>query len=170
MSKMFSPLSLPRIILSPMKRQGHVILDVCTPAGKIERWTVPRSFSRQAYRDARKSDWGDLWALGAKTSVHRNLRIGGANSESGKDKLERRASKKAGSRTEPDGVEDELGSELPDALGGDVEILDFDDTVNTLDGRPSPSKKKKKSIPGWQKKLDKKRSRREMNDQGIRGR
>ena len=69
-------LSLPRTILPALKRRGHVILDVCTPAGKIERWTVPRSFSKQAYRDARKSCWGDLWALGAKTRIRRDARIG----------------------------------------------------------------------------------------------
>lgn len=71
-----STLSLPRAILSPIKRRGHVILDLCTPAGQIERWTVPKSFSKQAYRDARKSKWGDLWALGAKTRVQRNIRVG----------------------------------------------------------------------------------------------
>ncbi|EME38781.1 hypothetical protein DOTSEDRAFT_101340, partial [Dothistroma septosporum NZE10] len=64
-------LSLPRTILPPIKRKGHVILDLCTPAGNLERWTVPRSFSKQAYRDARKSQWGDLWAMGAKTSISR---------------------------------------------------------------------------------------------------
>ena len=69
-------LSLPRIILSPIKRRGHVILDLCTPSGHIERWTVPKSFSVQAYRDARKSKWGDLWALGAKTAIPRNIRLG----------------------------------------------------------------------------------------------
>ena len=69
-------LGLPRAILPPLKRHGHVTLDLCTPAGRIERWTVPRSFSKQAYRDARKSQWGDLWALGAKTRVPRNIRIG----------------------------------------------------------------------------------------------
>ena len=71
-----STLSLPRAILPPLKRGGHVILDLCTPSGKIERWTVPKSFSKQAYRDARKSKWGDLWALGAKTGVPRNIRVG----------------------------------------------------------------------------------------------
>lgn len=71
-----SPLSLPRAILPPIKRRGHVILDLCTPAAQIERWTVPRSFSKQAYHDARKSKWGDLWALGAKTRVQRNIRLG----------------------------------------------------------------------------------------------
>ena len=69
-------LSLPRAILPPIKRRGHVVLDLCTPAGKIERWTVPKSFSKQAYRDARKSKWGDLWALGAKTRVQRKIRVG----------------------------------------------------------------------------------------------
>ncbi|KAI3392114.1 hypothetical protein diail_6157 [Diaporthe ilicicola] len=70
------PLSLPRNILRPLKRKGHVTLDLCTPAGAIERWTVPRSFSKQAYHDARKARWGDLWALGAKTRVRRAVRLG----------------------------------------------------------------------------------------------
>ncbi|KAK0937952.1 37S ribosomal protein S22 [Friedmanniomyces endolithicus] len=69
-----SSLTLPRAILPPLKRRGHVILDLCTPAGTLERWTVPRSFSRQAFRDARKSQWGDLWALGAKSRVLRTVR------------------------------------------------------------------------------------------------
>jgi ribosomal protein RSM22 (predicted rRNA methylase) len=72
----FHPLSLPRLILPPLKRRGHVTLDLCTPSGKLERWTVPKSFSRTAYRDARKSKWGDLWALGAKTRIPRAPRLG----------------------------------------------------------------------------------------------
>lgn len=67
---------LPRLVFPPLKRRGHVSMDLCTPQGTIERWTVPRSFSKQAYRDARKSRWGDLWALGAKTRVTRTLRLG----------------------------------------------------------------------------------------------
>jgi ribosomal protein RSM22 (predicted rRNA methylase) len=67
-------LTLPRVIFPPLKRAGHVILDVCTPAGTLERWTVPRSFSRRAFRDARKSSWGDLWALGAKSRIQRYLK------------------------------------------------------------------------------------------------
>ncbi|POS83688.1 hypothetical protein EPUL_003587 [Erysiphe pulchra] len=72
----FNTLSLPRVILSPLKRHGHVTLDLCTPSGQIERWTIPKSFSKVAYRDARKSKWGDLWALGAKTRVFKNLKLG----------------------------------------------------------------------------------------------
>ncbi|KAF1344681.1 hypothetical protein BDV97DRAFT_362216 [Delphinella strobiligena] len=69
-------LCLPRAVMPPIKRHGHVILDLCTPSGTLERWTVPRSFSKPAYRDARKASWGDLWALGAKTRTPRNIRIG----------------------------------------------------------------------------------------------
>lgn len=68
--------SQPRIVYPPLKRRGHVTMDLCTPAGKIERWTVPKSFGKQEYRDARKSKWGDLWALDAKTKIMRNLQLG----------------------------------------------------------------------------------------------
>ncbi|KAI9882750.1 MAG: hypothetical protein M1823_005507 [Watsoniomyces obsoletus] len=66
----------PRTLLPPLKRQGHVLLDVCTPSGKLERWTIPKSFGRQAYRDARKSKWGDIWCLGGKTRIPRIIRGG----------------------------------------------------------------------------------------------
>ncbi len=85
-------LSLPRSILPALKRRGHVTLDLCTPAGRIERWTVPKSFGKQAYRDARKSSWGDLWALGAKTRIYRNIRLGDKSKKaSGKDTYELKA-------------------------------------------------------------------------------
>lgn len=76
--------TLPRLVLPPLKRKGHVTLDLCTPEGKIERWTVPKSFSKLAYHDARKSRWGDLWALGAKTRVQRNVRAGFGKDDGGK--------------------------------------------------------------------------------------
>jgi ribosomal protein RSM22 (predicted rRNA methylase) len=76
-----NPLTLPRLILPALKRRGHIIMDVCTPAGTLERWTVPRSYSRQAFRDARKARWGDLWALGAKTRIPRGVRLGRPNDE-----------------------------------------------------------------------------------------
>ena len=69
-------LSLPRNVSPPLKRHGHVLLDLCTPAGRIERWIVPQSYGHQAYRDARKAKWGDLWALGAKTRMDRKVRLG----------------------------------------------------------------------------------------------
>ncbi|TQS32528.1 hypothetical protein Golomagni_07153, partial [Golovinomyces magnicellulatus] len=76
--------TLPRIVMPPIKRKGHVTLDVCTAEGKTERWTVPKSFSKLAYHDARKARWGDLWALGAKTRVSRKVRAGTGKEEGGK--------------------------------------------------------------------------------------
>ena len=74
-------LSLPRSIMPPLKRRGHVTLDLCTPSGQLERWTVPKSFGKQAYRDARKAKWGDLWALGAKTRVVRQAKVGSSKNK-----------------------------------------------------------------------------------------
>ncbi|KAL7925863.1 mitochondrial small ribosomal subunit Rsm22 domain-containing protein [Trichoderma austrokoningii] len=76
--------TLPRMVLPPLKRKGHVTLDMCTSEGKIERWTVPKSYSKLAYHDARKSHWGDLWALGAKTRVSRSVRVGSGVDDGGK--------------------------------------------------------------------------------------
>lgn len=60
-----------RIMKPPMKRDAHVIMEVCAPTAQIEQWTVPKSFGKQAYHDARKASGGDLWALGAKTRIPR---------------------------------------------------------------------------------------------------
>ncbi|KAK9359726.1 mitochondrial small ribosomal subunit Rsm22-domain-containing protein [Lipomyces starkeyi] len=57
----------PRLINQPLKRDKHVILDLCTNNGYIERWVVSKSAGKQEYHDARKANWGDLWALSAKS-------------------------------------------------------------------------------------------------------
>lgn len=61
----------PRIISPPIKKKGHVILNVCTvePEVKIENWIIPRSMSREVYHDARKAQWGDLWPHDAKSKI-----------------------------------------------------------------------------------------------------
>ncbi|PYI07257.1 hypothetical protein BO78DRAFT_396556 [Aspergillus sclerotiicarbonarius CBS 121057] len=135
-----NPLSLPRLVFQPMKRRGHVTFDVCTPAGKIERWTVPRSFSRQAYKDARKAQWGDLWALGAKTRIFRKLRLGDKHGESKKERLAKRAAEKA-ERDEEDALEEE-----------EPEVVGMPDIQ-------TPVKKKGQKIPGWVKDQHKKKRR-----------
>ena len=89
-----NPLTLPRLVLPALKRRGHVILDVCTPSATIERWTVPKSFSKQAFRDARKAQWGDLWALGAKTRLPRTVRLGRPRDEFDKKGRRIKAAKK----------------------------------------------------------------------------
>jgi ribosomal protein RSM22 (predicted rRNA methylase) len=75
------PLSLPRTILQPIKRKGHVLIDVCTPSGTLERWVVNRKCGKQAFRDARKAQWGDLWALGAKSRTERRVKLGRSEEE-----------------------------------------------------------------------------------------
>ncbi|KAJ5137444.1 hypothetical protein N7526_003677 [Penicillium atrosanguineum] len=150
------PLALPRAVYPPMKRRGHVIFDLCTPAGKIERWTVPRSYSRQAYRDARKSHWGDLWALGAKTRVPRNLNLGDKHGEGKKERLARRAADKAASREA-----DEEGD--MDEHARDEEEEEGEESANGRRDRSAlpevPMRKKGQNIPSWKKHADKKRIR-----------
>ena len=64
-----TPLTWPRIINHPTKRKGHIILDVCGSSGKIEKWIIPKSFSKEIYHDAKKVYKGDLWGLEAKTKI-----------------------------------------------------------------------------------------------------
>ncbi|KAJ5693058.1 hypothetical protein N7462_002481 [Penicillium macrosclerotiorum] len=147
-----NPLSLPRAVYAPLKRRGHVIFDLCTPGGQIERWTVPRSFSRQAYRDARKSNWGDLWALGAKTRISRKLNLGDKHGEGKKERLARRAAAKA--EAEEEGAYDELDPEEDEVDGyNEGEGLDRSDALQI------PKRKKGQNIPSWKKNADKKKLR-----------
>ncbi|OQD85726.1 hypothetical protein PENANT_c009G11215 [Penicillium antarcticum] len=141
----FHPLALPRAVYPPMKRRGHVIFDLCTPAGNIERWTVPRSYSRQAYRDARKSKWGDLWALGAKTRIPRNLKLGEKHGEGKKERLARRAASKM--RDDEDGEFENEYDEEEDEYDYEEEIPD------------TPARKRGQRIPPWKKHNDKKKLR-----------
>ena len=58
----------PRIARPPLKRNGHVVQDVCSPSGNLERFVAARSHGKQEYQDARKSFWGDLWPHSIKTA------------------------------------------------------------------------------------------------------
>lgn len=59
----------PRLIRAPIKRKGHVIMDWCSPNGLLERGIVPKSLGKEAYKAARKAQWGDLWPFGSKGAV-----------------------------------------------------------------------------------------------------
>jgi ribosomal protein RSM22 (predicted rRNA methylase) len=59
-SKNNSPSTGARIVRHPGKHSGHVKLVLCTAEGKIENRTITRS-SKEAYKRARKAEWGDLW-------------------------------------------------------------------------------------------------------------
>ncbi|KAG2731560.1 hypothetical protein G9P44_005147 [Scheffersomyces stipitis] len=61
-----------RIIQKPAKIKKNVKLTVCSAAGNIEVWQIPKSVGKQEYHDARKVDRGDTWALGKKSVVIKN--------------------------------------------------------------------------------------------------
>ena len=121
------PLSLPRAILPPLKRSGHVILDVCTPSGRLERWTVPKSSGKEAYHDARKAKWGDLWALGAKVRVQRRAVFGVEKSDDNNEQDEEDEDK-----DERKGPRRKTATSTIDPLRGDDGDDDHDDSRKKL--------------------------------------
>ncbi|KAI8975497.1 mitochondrial small ribosomal subunit Rsm22-domain-containing protein [Mycotypha africana] len=53
--------SWPRLIQPPIKKKGHVIMDIFAKTGEVQRMIIPKSQGKVEYRDARKSNWGDLF-------------------------------------------------------------------------------------------------------------
>jgi len=57
-----------RMVRPPIKRSGHVVVDLCDAEGRLTRQIVAKSHAwdggvgKTGYRAARKSKWGDLWA------------------------------------------------------------------------------------------------------------
>ncbi len=49
-----------RIIKHPLKKSGHVILDLCTAESAAKRIIISRR-DKELYRPARAAKWGDLW-------------------------------------------------------------------------------------------------------------
>ncbi|KAK7007022.1 3-methyl-2-oxobutanoate hydroxymethyltransferase [Favolaschia claudopus] len=65
----------PRLVFPPLKKSGHIILDGCTPEGKIMRMTVPKSQGKQPFYDARKSDWGDIFPHEPKNPPQERVQV-----------------------------------------------------------------------------------------------
>jgi ribosomal protein RSM22 (predicted rRNA methylase) len=59
-AKFATPSAGSRIVRHPGKHSGHVQLALCTTQGRIESRIVTRS-SKEAYKRARKAEWGDIW-------------------------------------------------------------------------------------------------------------
>ncbi|KAG6865333.1 hypothetical protein C0991_003433 [Blastosporella zonata] len=88
----------PRLVFTPMKKSGHIILDGCTPDAKIMRMTIPKSQGKQEYYDARKASWGDMFPHPPKNPPqerHQPTRgKGGTTSTKGSDIGKRKQSKR----------------------------------------------------------------------------
>ena len=50
-----------RAVRRALRKKKHVILDLCTKRGAIERHVIPKSYGRSVYGDAKELFWGDLW-------------------------------------------------------------------------------------------------------------
>ncbi len=56
----FPAAELPaRIIRHPLKRSGHILLDLCAAEG-LQRVTISRK-NKEAFKRARKAEWGEAW-------------------------------------------------------------------------------------------------------------
>jgi len=56
-----------RVIRHPLKKSGHVILDLCTAESTAERLIVSRR-DKEAYRQARAAKWGGRWVKPTRVS------------------------------------------------------------------------------------------------------
>ena len=60
-----------RILLPGLKRNGHVINDLCDRDGHVSRHINTKSQGKEIYYDAKKSSWGDLWPHRGKTVLNK---------------------------------------------------------------------------------------------------
>jgi ribosomal protein RSM22 (predicted rRNA methylase) len=52
-----------RLVIQPLKKGGHVILDSCGGDGEAKRHIVSKSNGKILYTSARKSRWGDVYNI-----------------------------------------------------------------------------------------------------------
>lgn len=60
-------LSAGRIMGHPLKRGGHVVVDLCLHSETLERHVVAKSDGKDHYKAARKSKWGDILLVNSRT-------------------------------------------------------------------------------------------------------
>ncbi|CAG8790620.1 30172_t:CDS:10 [Gigaspora margarita] len=60
-----------RLILPPIKRSGHIVMDYCSNTGKRNAVVLLLSQGKVPYRDARKAMWGDLFPHSPKKPAER---------------------------------------------------------------------------------------------------
>lgn len=86
--------SWSRIVIPPLKKDGHVVMDTCAANGYLERIIIPKSQGKTPYRDARKAMWGDLFPHAPKNKpVRREVAEGtGEDAHQTKNDVKRRPS------------------------------------------------------------------------------
>jgi ribosomal protein RSM22 (predicted rRNA methylase) len=67
--------SLPRIVMPPIKKGGHVTFDACHSNGSIQRYTISKAAGKQTYHEVRKSSWADLWSQDPVELAGRSRRV-----------------------------------------------------------------------------------------------
>ncbi|KAF9200248.1 37S ribosomal protein S22 [Haplosporangium sp. Z 27] len=82
--------SWSRIVVPPLKNDGHVVMDTCAANGYLERIIIPRSQGKIPYRDARKAMWGDLFPHEPKNSPVRKETVKNMFNEDGTEKSPKR--------------------------------------------------------------------------------
>ncbi|PRP84565.1 hypothetical protein PROFUN_05900 [Planoprotostelium fungivorum] len=56
-----------KIVRPPIKKGGHILVDLCTPTGKLNREIVSKSLSNDIFLNARHARWGDHLYLRPKS-------------------------------------------------------------------------------------------------------
>ena len=54
-----------RVVFPTIKKGGHLIMDLCTTRGTLEKKISARSHGEE-YKEARRLRWGDLWRFGRR--------------------------------------------------------------------------------------------------------
>ncbi|KAG0202411.1 37S ribosomal protein S22 [Mortierella sp. NVP41] len=72
-----------RIVVPPLKKDGHVVIDTCAANGYLERIIIPKSQGKIPYRDARKAMWGDLFPHQPKNKAVRKEAVKNMFAEDG---------------------------------------------------------------------------------------
>jgi ribosomal protein RSM22 (predicted rRNA methylase) len=73
-SKGFLPVAFPeghpnrdlqwsRLTRQPLKRKGHIIIDVCAPEGQLKREIITKKHTKEIFKAAKKAFWGDMFFL-----------------------------------------------------------------------------------------------------------
>ncbi|KAF9138922.1 37S ribosomal protein S22 [Linnemannia schmuckeri] len=89
-----------RIVVPPLKKDGHVVIDTCAVNGYLERIIIPKSQGKIPYRDARKAMWGDLFPHQPKNKAVRKESVRNMlDDDDGEGKLAREEHKPAKRRT-----------------------------------------------------------------------